>query len=94
MFGHDRFEDILAALAANASGWATKEHATLSRKSPAACKVALRLLQAGRDGGSVADQAALESALAIRMAAAPDFRTGEAVTDAMIDALFAPISTA
>ena len=76
LFGHPRYEDILAALAADPSDWAAKELRTLHDKAPSSCKVALRLLHEAAKIDDFADEMALEYALATRMAVAPDFREG------------------
>ena len=75
-FASDRYEDILASLAGDDSGWATKELATLRTKSPQTCKVALRQLH---DSLSVADFAAnmaMEYRIASRVLVRPDFTEG------------------
>jgi enoyl-CoA hydratase len=76
LFGQDRFEDILAALAADPSEWAAKELRTLRAKAPSSCKVVLRLLREAARIEDFAEEMALEYALAVRMAVAPDFREG------------------
>jgi len=76
LFGHARYEDILAALAADPSDWAAKELRTLRAKAPASCKVAMRLIHEGAARADFADEMAVEYALAARMAVAPDFQEG------------------
>ena len=76
LFGHPRFEDILAALAADPSEWAAKERETLRAKAPSSCKVAMRLLQTAATIGDFAEEMALEYSLATRMTVAPDFHEG------------------
>jgi len=76
LFKSERLEDILAALEADDSKWAAKELATLRRKSPLACKVALELLRRGRDMASFADEMRMEYAVAARMMMQPDFAEG------------------
>ena len=75
-FASDRYEDILASLAADDSEWAAKELATLRTKSPQTCKVALRQL---RDSLSCADFAAnmaMEYRIGSRVLTLPDFAEG------------------
>ncbi len=110
LFAADRLEDILAALAADPSVWAARQLAILRAKSPAACKVALRLLAEGARLDDFADEMRVEyglvchvyprhdfvegvRALLIDKDNAPSWRppTPEEVTDAMIDAMFAPL---
>lgn len=78
IFASDRFEDILAALEAEAGDdeWARKELDTLRSKSPQACKVSLRLLREGARMASFADEMAQEFAVAARVAQRPDFIEG------------------
>lgn len=75
-FASDRFEDILASLAADESEWAAKELATLRRKSPLACKVALEVLRRGAGTGDFAEEMAREYAVAARIILQPDFAEG------------------
>ncbi len=110
-FASDRFEDILASLEADASGWAAKELATLRTKSPQTCKVALRQLHDSAELPDFAANMAMEYRIASRVLTLPDFAEGvravivdkdnapkwnpatpEAVTDALIDSIFAPLS--
>lgn len=109
-FASDRYEDILAALDADASAWAAKERATLATKSPTTCKVALRLLAGSLARADFAEEMALEYRLAARLCPGHDFIEGvrallvdkdnaprwdpatpEGVSEAMLDALFAPL---
>ncbi len=76
LFASDRYEDILAALAADPSEWAAKELATLGTKSPQTCKVALRELA---EGGRMTDFAAemtQEYAIGARVVQMHDFLEG------------------
>jgi enoyl-CoA hydratase len=110
LFASDRYEDVLAALAADGGEWAIATLATLATKSPQTCKVALRQLA---DSLSCADFAAnmvMEYRIASRVLTRPDFAEGvravivdkdnaprwdpatpEAVTDALIDSIFAAL---
>tara|TARA_R110000782_G_scaffold167129_6_gene259219 strand:- start:22723 stop:23787 length:1065 start_codon:yes stop_codon:yes gene_type:complete len=110
LFAADTLEAIIAALAADGSEWASEQHANLLKKSPQTGKVSLRLLREGAAMTDFADEMKQEYAVALRVAARPDFREGvrallidrdgapqwnpaspEGVTDAMIDAIFAPL---
>lgn len=80
-FASDRFEDILASLAADAetavgSDWAAKELATLRTKSPQACKVSLRQLAEAAKLDDFAANMALEYRIAARVLMLPDFAEG------------------
>jgi enoyl-CoA hydratase len=75
-FASDRFEEILATLEADDSDWASTELATLSAKSPQACKVSLRLLAQGAGMQSFADEMRQEYAVAARVVQRPDFAEG------------------
>ena len=110
LFASDRYEDILAALAAESSDWSAKELATLRTKSPQTCKVALRQLQDSLGCADFAANMVMEYRIASRVLTRPDFAEGvravivdkdnapkwdpatpEAVTDALIDSIFAPL---
>jgi enoyl-CoA hydratase len=75
-FASDRFEDILACLEADGSGWAQKELATLRTKSPTACKVSLRLLVESPLQFHFLDEMRLEYGIVVRMFRHPDFIEG------------------
>jgi len=76
LFASDRYEDILAALAADGRDWAAKELATLNTKSPQTCKVALRQLAEGAKAASFADNMVIEYRIASRVLTLPDFTEG------------------
>jgi enoyl-CoA hydratase len=76
LFASDRLEDVLAALKADGSDWASAELATLRTKSPLSCKVSLRLLAEGATRTSFADEMRAEYALAGRVVRTHDFREG------------------
>ena len=76
LFASDRYEDILAALAADGSQFAGEVLALLGGKSPQACKVALRQLAASRSLPDFADNMAMEYRIASRMLVLPDFAEG------------------
>jgi enoyl-CoA hydratase len=113
LFASDRYEDILAALEADGSEWAQKEQATLSTKSPQACKVALRELTESLALDDFADEMRMEYRIASRVLIRADFAEGvravivdktmdpkwdparpEDVSDALVDAIFAPLPPA
>ncbi|HTN14496.1 MAG TPA: enoyl-CoA hydratase/isomerase family protein [Sphingomonadaceae bacterium] len=76
LFASDRLEDILAALEADDSKWASKELATLRSKSPLTMKVALRQIVQAKAIGDFAQEMRVEYRLAARMIAEPDFAEG------------------
>ncbi len=75
-FAADRYEDILASLAAGASEWAAKELGTLRTKSPQTCKVALRQLAEAAKLSNFADNMAMEYRIVSRVITRPDFAEG------------------
>ena len=75
-FASDRFEDILASLAADDSEWAAKELATLRTKSPQTCKVALRQLHDSLQCPDFAANMVMEYRIASRVLTLPDFAEG------------------
>jgi enoyl-CoA hydratase len=75
-FASDRYEDILASLAADDGDWAAKELATLRLKSPQACKVSLRQLAEAGKLDLFADNMAMEYRIACRTLMLPDFAEG------------------
>ncbi len=109
-FASDRYEDILASLAADDSDWAQATLATLATKSPQTCKVALRQLADSLSCANFAANMAMEYRIGARVLTRPDFAEGvravivdkdntpkwdpataEAVSDALIDSIFAPL---
>lgn len=76
LFASDRYEDILAALAAEGSDWSAKELATLASKSPQTCKVALRQLKEGAAMPDFAAEMAQEYAIGARVVQRHDFIEG------------------
>jgi enoyl-CoA hydratase len=76
LFASDLYEDILAALEADGSEWATKELKTLNAKSPQTCKVALRQLAEGLAYSDFADNMRMEYRIASRVLTRPDFTEG------------------
>ena len=109
-FGHDRLEDILAALTASESDWAGEQLAVMATKSPQTMKVALRQLRIGGKLDSFAENMTMEYRIGARVVRRHDFIEGvravivdkdqaprwdpptpEGVTEAMLDAIFAPL---
>ena len=76
LFAADRYEDILAALAADGGEWAAKQHGILATKSPQACKVSLRLVIQGRDHVDFADEMRVEYGVASHVVQRHDFLEG------------------
>ncbi|PZQ24218.1 MAG: enoyl-CoA hydratase [Sphingopyxis macrogoltabida] len=76
LFASDAYEDILAALEADDSDWASKELAALRTKSPQTCKVALRQLREGAAMHDFAAQMMQEYAIGSRVVAMHDFIEG------------------
>jgi enoyl-CoA hydratase len=75
-FRSDRYEDILASLAADDSEWASKELGTLHTKSPQTCKVALRQLAEAATFEDFAQSMRQEYRIASRVLLRPDFAEG------------------
>lgn len=76
LFASDRYEEILAALAADGGDWAQAQLAALATKSPQTIKVALRQLALGAKMPSFADNMRMEYALACHVMRRPDFAEG------------------
>jgi enoyl-CoA hydratase len=76
LFASDDYEEILAALESDGSEWAKTELATLSAKSPQACKVSLRLLYDGARVQDFAHEMRQEYAVATRVVQRHDFVEG------------------
>jgi enoyl-CoA hydratase len=110
LFGGESVEAVVAALAGNASPWATAQLEAIRTKCPASLKVAWRLLEEGALIANFAEDLELEYRIALRMIARPDFAEGvravildkdnaprwrpdtlEGVSDADLDAIFAPL---
>ena len=113
LFASNRYEDILAALAAEGSDFAQATLKTLATKSPQTCKVALRQLATSLTLPDFAANMAMEYRIGSRVLLMPDFAEGvravivdkdnapvwspatpEAVTDDLLDAIFAPLGAA
>lgn len=88
LFASDRYEDILAALAADPGEWAAATLATLRTKSPQTCKVALRQLRDSLHCADFAANMAMEYRIASRVLLRPDFAEG--VRAVIIDKDHAP----
>lgn len=76
LFAADRYEDILAGLAADKSDWAEAQLRTLGKKSPQTCKVCLRLVKDGRERTDFADEMRAEYGVAVHVVQRPDFAEG------------------
>jgi enoyl-CoA hydratase len=76
LFASDTLEEVLAALDADGSDWAAKQHAILATKSPQTMKVSLRLLYDGKLMASFADEMRQEYAVASRVVQRHDFLEG------------------
>jgi enoyl-CoA hydratase len=76
LFASDRYEDVLAALAADGGAWASATVATLHTKSPQTCKVALRQLATSLTLPDFAANMAMEYRIGSRVLMLPDFAEG------------------
>ncbi len=76
LFASDRYEDILAALEADGSDFATETLKTLHTKSPQTCKVALRQLATSLTLPDFAANMAMEYRVGARVLVLPDFAEG------------------
>nr|WP_301287341.1 enoyl-CoA hydratase/isomerase family protein [Sphingobium sp. OAS761] len=76
LFAADRYEDILAALAADGGAWANAQRAVLATKSPQAIKVALRQMREGAAFTDFADNMRNEYRLGCHVIRRPDFVEG------------------
>jgi enoyl-CoA hydratase len=113
LFASDDFEEILSALKADGSDWASTQLATLRQRSPLSCKVSLKLLLDGKTMPTFEDEMRQEYAVVTRIVQRPDIVEGvraviidkdhapkwdpatpAAVTDHMIDRIFAPLGEA
>jgi enoyl-CoA hydratase len=75
-FAFDTLEQVLASLESDGGEWAAKELATLRTKSPQACKVSLRQLEASLGLETFAQNMAMEYRLGGRVLVLPDFAEG------------------
>jgi enoyl-CoA hydratase len=82
-FGHDRMQDIVAALQADGSELAQATLKTLNEKSPRGLVVALKLLRLARASSSLEECLVREYRAALEVFASDDFREG--VRAAVID---------
>jgi len=82
-FGHDRMQDIVAALQADSSELAQATLKTLNEKSPRGMVVALKLLRLARTSSSLEQCLVREYRAALEVFASDDFREG--VRAAVID---------
>jgi enoyl-CoA hydratase len=82
-FGHDRMQDIVAALRCDGSELALATLKTLNEKSPRGMVVTLKLLRLARASSSLQDCLVREYRAALEVFASDDFREG--VRAAVID---------
>jgi enoyl-CoA hydratase len=82
-FGHDRMEDIVAALQSDRSEQAASTLKTLNEKSPRGMVVTLKLLRLARASSSLEECLVREYRAALEVFASDDFREG--VRAAVID---------
>ncbi|EZP84535.1 Enoyl-CoA hydratase [Novosphingobium resinovorum] len=75
-FAFDTLEQVLASLESDGGEWAVKELASLRTKSPQACKVSLRQLEASLGLETFAQNMAMEYRLGGRVLVLPDFAEG------------------
>jgi len=75
-FASDRAEDIVAALQAAGSEWATKQAETILSKSPETVKVALRQVREGGACETFEDNMRMEYRIGWRKVQSPDFIEG------------------
>ncbi len=83
LFGHDRMEDIIAALKRDGSELAQSALKTLSEKSPRGMVVTLKLLRLARKAASLEECLVREYRAALEVFRSDDFREG--VRAAVID---------
>jgi enoyl-CoA hydratase len=83
LFGHERMEDIVAALKHDGSELAQSALKTLSEKSPRGMVVALKLLRLARNAASLEECLVREYRAALEVFRSDDFREG--VRAAVID---------
>jgi enoyl-CoA hydratase len=83
LFGHDRMEDIIAALKRDGSELARSALKTLSEKSPRGMIVTLKLLRLAREASSLEQCLVREYCAALEVFRSDDFREG--VRAAVID---------
>jgi enoyl-CoA hydratase len=76
LFSADRIEDIIVALKSDTSDFAARELATIMKRSPTSCKVALRQLRESRKLETFAENMKMEFRLVTRMLERPDIREG------------------
>jgi enoyl-CoA hydratase len=76
LFAAERYEDVLAALAADGGDWATRQLDILAAKSPQTCKVSLRLVGQGRDQVDFAEEMRVEYRVACHVVQRHDFLEG------------------
>jgi enoyl-CoA hydratase len=83
LFGHDRMEDVVAALTRDGSELAQSALKTLSEKSPRGMVVTLKLLRLAREASSLEECLVREYRAALEVFRSDDFREG--IRAAVID---------
>jgi len=76
LFASDDYEEILAALRADAGDWAKAQLEGLAAKSPTACKVSVRMLVESPHQPHFLDEMRMEFAIVTRMFRHGDFYEG------------------
>ncbi len=76
LFAADRIEEILAALKSDSSDFAVEQLATIMKRSPTSCIVALRQLRESRKLAQFSDNMKMEFRMATRILVRPDIREG------------------
>ena len=76
LFRAPTLEDILDGLGSEGTAWSIDQLADIMSKSPLSLRVTERLLRAGRQAASLADDLLIEHRLARRLVVRPDFTEG------------------
>ena len=76
LFASEQIEDIIAALKSDKSDFAIEQLATIMKRSPLSCKVALRQLRESRKLTQFSDNMRMEFRVVARLTANPDIREG------------------
>jgi enoyl-CoA hydratase len=76
LFAESHIEDIITALKADKSPWATAQVSEIEKKSPRSCKAALRQLAEGRNLSKFSNNMRMEYRIVSRLLDKPDFMEG------------------